>query len=68
MSQMQNLVSLSWERPFGGNTISKVESQCFGTDNMAFLPYSASFANEKNMHDVLLYSTLISDGKDTLTA
>jgi hypothetical protein len=44
------------ERTFGGNTISKVESQYSGTNKMVFFCYSASFADKKKMQHVICYS------------
>jgi hypothetical protein len=58
MLQMQTIFMIIQPiaRIFGGNAISKVESQYSGTNNMAFLCYSASFADEKKMQHMMCFS------------
>jgi len=52
---MANIVYHSRERTFGDNTISKVESHYSGTNDMAFLCYSATFAGEKKMQCMICF-------------
>ena len=54
--EVGNLVYHYRERTFGGNNISKVESQYSKTNKMAFLCFSASFENKKKMQRMLCFS------------
>ena len=55
-SQTCNLVFHPHEQVFGGNAISKIESQYSGTNNTAFLRYSSTFSDEKKMQRMMSFA------------
>jgi hypothetical protein len=55
-SQLCNLVHHSREQVFGGNAISKIESQYSGTSKSTFLRYSSTFSHEKKMQHVMCFA------------
>ena len=55
-SQTCNLVFHPHEQVFGGNAISKIESQYSGTNNTAFLRYSSTFSDEKKMQCMMCFA------------
>ena len=55
-TQMQNLVYHARERTFGGNTISKVETQYGGTNKAAFMWYSSTFSDDDKMEQMMCFA------------